>query len=103
MGKIINIGEHSLIIPEPKVKDDILFIDQKDPVWNRELALRDYKDIWYSFSPGRDGTKLYQEATLYNSDGELVSLNKEDSDWILWAYEREFYRRTHGVHVKIGD
>jgi hypothetical protein len=103
MGKLIHIGEHSLIIPEPKVKDDILFIDQKDPVWSRELALKDYKDIWYAFLPGKEGTKLYQDATLYSQDGDLVSLNKEDSDWMLWAYEREFYRRTHGVHVKIGD
>lgn len=103
MGNIINIGEHTLQIPAPLVKGDILFIDEKDPVWDRNKALRDYKDIWFSFMPGKDGTKLYQDATLYNNDGELISLNKEDSDWILWAYEREFYRRTHGVHVKIGD
>jgi hypothetical protein len=103
MGKLINIGEHSLVIPEATVKADILFIDQKDPVWNRELALKDYKEIWYSFLPGKDGTRLYQDATLYDQDGVLVSLNKEDSDWMMWAYEREFHRRTYGVHVKIGD
>lgn len=103
MGKLQVIGEHQLIIPEAKAKDDILFIDQKDPVWNRDLALKDYKEIWYHFIPGKDGTKLYQDATLYDQDGNLVSLNKEDSDWMLWAYEREFYRRTYGVHVKIGD
>lgn len=103
MGKLITIGEHQLTLPTPKEKADILFIDEKDPVWNREKALADYKDIWYSFIPGKDGTKLYQEATLYNQDDILISLNKEDSDWILWAYEREWYRRTYGVHVKIGN
>jgi hypothetical protein len=103
MGKIITIGEHVLTLPEPKVKDDILFINHSDPVWNRELALIDYKPIWYDFIPGKEGTKLYQDATLYSQDNELLSLNKEDSDWMLWAYEREFYRRTYGVHVKIGD
>jgi hypothetical protein len=103
MSKIIQIGEHAVAIPEPKKKDEILFLDQKDPCWNREEALKDYKPIWYDFVPGRDGTRLYQDATLYNQDGELVSLNKEDSDWIIWCYEREWYRRTYGVHFKNGN
>lgn len=102
MSKIIQIGEHAVPIPEPKKKEDILFIDQKDPCWNREEALKDYKPIWYDFVPGRDGSKLYQNATLYNNDGDLISLNKEDSDWIIWAYEREWKRRTFGVHFKNG-
>lgn len=103
MGKLITIDEHKLIIPTPLEKGDILFIDQKDPVWNRDEALKDYKPIWYDCMPGKDGTKLYQEVTFYNNDGLLVSLNKEDSDWMLWAYERERDRRTNGVHVKIGN
>lgn len=103
MGKIIVIGEHEVRIPEPKVKEDILFINQKDPVWSREEALSDYRQIFFDFIPGREGTRLYQEATLYDQDGILISLNKEDSDWMMWAYQREWYRRTYGVHVKIGD
>jgi hypothetical protein len=103
MGKLQVIGEHQIIIPEAAAKEDILFIDQKDPIWDREKALLDYKDIWYSFLPGRDGTRLYQDATLFDQDGNLISLNKEDSDWMIWAYEREWKRRTNGVHVKIGD
>src|SRR5687767_2418177 len=103
MSKHVHIWGHDIKIPTPKVKEDILFINEKDPVWNRDKALKDYKSIWYDFRPGRDGTRLYQDATLYNSDEELVSLDKEDSDWMLWAYEREWYRRTHGVHVKIGE
>jgi hypothetical protein len=76
MSKIILIGEHQVPIPEPKKKEEVLFIDHKDPCWNREQALLDYKPIWYDFVPGRDGTKLYQSATLYDQDGNLTSLNK---------------------------
>lgn len=102
MSKIITIGEHTFKVPVSREKRDILFVDDRDPVWDRERALSDYRDIWYDFVPGREGTKLYQEATFYDQDGNLASLNKEDSDWMMWAYEREWYRRTNGVHVKIG-
>jgi hypothetical protein len=102
--KTISVGEHNFEIPTPLSKEEILFIDQKDPVWDRNIILSDFKPFFFDFTPGKDGTKLYQEATLYNpNNGALVSLNKEDSDWMIWAYEREWKRRTYGVHVKIGD
>lgn len=103
MSNIIHIGEHVFSIPTPKEKRDILFVDKKDPYWIREEALKDYRSIWHDFVPGKLGTKIYQEATIYNQDGELISLNKEDSDWMMWAYEREWYRRTYGVHFKNGN
>jgi hypothetical protein len=103
MSKIIQIGEHKVPVPQPKKKEEILFIDHKDPCWNRDQALLDYKTIWYDFVPGRDGTRLYQSATLYDQDGNLISLNKEDSDWMIWAYEREWHRRTYGVFFKNGQ
>jgi hypothetical protein len=103
MSNITTIGDHTFKIPVSREKADILFINDRDPVWNREKALNDYRDIWYDFLPGKDGTKLWQDTTLYNQDGELISLNSEDSKWITWAYEREWYRRASGVHVKIGD
>ena len=99
---IVSIGEHKFKIPDPAAKSDILFYDDKDPYWNRDRVLEDYRDIWFSFVPGKTGTKLYQDATLYNKDDVLVSLNKEDSDWIMMAYEREWKRRTYGVHFKNG-
>jgi hypothetical protein len=105
MSIIKTIGEHVFEIPEPKTKDDILFYDTKDPYWIREVALKDYSErngIWYDFAPGKGGTKLYQDATLYDSDGNLVSLNKDDSDWIIRMYEREWQRRTYGVHFMNG-
>jgi hypothetical protein len=99
------IGEHIFEIPEPKSKSDILFHGMKDPYWVREVALKDYHDhngIFFDFIPGKGGTKLYQDATLYNQDGMLTHLNKEDSDWIVRMYEREWHRRTHGVHFMNG-
>lgn len=105
MSKLIHIGEHSFKIPEPKRKEDILFYDMKDPYWIRDVALQDYNDhngIWYDFAPGKGGTKLFQDSTWYDSDGNLVSLNKEDSDWIIRMYEREWERRTNGVHFLNG-
>jgi len=99
------IGEHIVNIPDPKDKRDILFYDLKDPYWVRDLALKDYEDhngIFYDFLPGKGGTKLYQDATLYNQDGVLISLNKEDSDWMIRMYEREWNRRTYGVHFMNG-
>lgn len=101
MAIIQTIGEHRFNIPEPKDKRDILFYDMKDPYWVREVAMADYNErngIWHDFMPGKGGTKIYQEVTLYDGDGNLVSLNKDDSDWIIRMYEREWNRRTYGVH-----
>jgi hypothetical protein len=101
MGKIITIREHTITIPTPKDKRDILFYDQKDPYWIREEAIKDYRQVYWDFVP--QYSKLYQEATIYDQDNVLITLNKEDSDYIVRTYEREIYRRTYGVHVKIGN
>ena len=101
MAKTIQIGEHRFDIPEPKRKEDVLFWDKKDPCWSREEALKDYKDIFFQFVP--HFSKLYQHATLYDEDGVLTSLNKDDSDYIVKTYEREWHRRTYGVHFKNGS
>jgi hypothetical protein len=99
-GKIVIIGEHQFKIPQPKDKRDILFYDQKDPCWIREEALKDYRQIYWDFVPHY--TRLYQEASIYDQDGVLITVNKEDSDYIVRTYEREIYRRTYGVHFKNG-
>lgn len=100
--QVSHIGEHAFKLPDcPTEKDDVLFIDKKDPYWIREEAIKDYRQVFFDFIPSF--TKLYQEATLYNQDDELISLNKEDSDWMIWAYEREWKRRTYGVHFKNGN
>jgi hypothetical protein len=101
MNNIIRIGEHSHTLPPvPKNKKDILFIDEKpqNAFWRR---ITDYKDIWFQFIP--HFTKLYQDATLYDSDDVLASLNKEDSDYIIRIYEQETDRRLNGVWFKNGE
>jgi hypothetical protein len=100
-GQVKIIGEHQFKIPMPKDKRDILFYDQKDPYWIREEALKDYRQVFWDMVPHH--TKLYQQATLYDQDGILISCNKEDSDYIVRTYEREWHRRTYGVHFKNGD
>jgi hypothetical protein len=99
--RTITIGEHVLKIPQTKRKEDVLFYDQKDPCWSREEALKDYKPIFFEFVP--HFSKLYQEATKYDDDGVLTELGKEDSDYIVQTYKREWERRTYGVHFKNGN
>lgn len=98
--KIIRVGEHAVPIPQPKSKDDILFFNDKDPVWNRDRLMQDYRDIWADFIPHH--TKLDRDATLYDQDGILISLNREDSEYIRRIYEQETNRRINGVHFKNG-
>lgn len=98
--KIIRVGEHGIPIPEPKSKSDILFYDDKDPIWNRSRLIEGYRDIWMDFLPWH--TKMDQKATLYDQDGILISLNKDDSDYIRRIYEQETNRRRYGVHFKNG-
>lgn len=98
--QIIKVSEHNIPIPEPKDKRDILFIDDKDPVWNRQRLIEGYREIWFDFIPHH--TKLDQKATLYDQDGILISLNTDDSAYIRRIYEQEMTRRVGGVHFKNG-
>lgn len=100
--KIITIGEHFIQQPAlPTKKDKILFIDEKDGYWRRDLLIEDFRTIWWDFIPHI--TKIYQDASLYDQDGVLMSLNKEDSDYIVRTYEREIERRRDGVFMKNGS
>lgn len=103
MGEKIHIvGEHQVIIPTPvRGKSEILFKDERDAYWRRELLIKDYRDIWFSFIPHH--TRLYQQATLFDQDDILVSLNTEDSDYIIRTYEQEMRRRREGVFFRNGD
>ena len=103
MPKTIAIGEHHFILPPQPQKSEFLFVDEKDAYWRRELLIKDYRDIWFDFIPGVDGTRMYQDATLYDQDENLVSLNVEDSKYIERIYEQELKRRKYGVWFKNGD
>jgi len=98
------IGEHIVKLPPiPSNKKDLFFWEAKkvDQYWNREKLLSAYKQIWFDFLPFSSKspiyTKLWQDATLYNEDGLLVSLNHEDSAYIDKIYIQERDRRLNGV------
>ena len=87
------IDGHEIHLPSiPEDKREILFWDAKnddDAYWRRELLIKDYREIWFDFVP--EFTMVDQEATLYNQDGELISLNKEDSEYIRRIYSQEMH------------
>lgn len=103
-GRYQLIGEHYVKIPPvPKDKKKILFWDEKkeDQRWDREKIIGDYRDIWLQFLPFSSKspvfTRMYQKATLFDEDGNLITLNNEDSDYIDSIYLQERERRLNGV------
>lgn len=96
------IDGHECHLPSvPEDKREILFHDAKrddDAYWRRDLLIKDYREIWFDFVP--DFTMVDKEATLYNQDGELISLNKEDSEYIRRIYSQEMNRRIHGIYFR---
>lgn len=100
--KIYTVGEHQVTIPSPvRGKSEILFKDDKDAFWDRSKLIQEYRDIWFSFIPYH--TKVYQQATLFDQDGVLITLNSEDSDYIVRTYEQEMRRRREGVFFRNKD
>jgi hypothetical protein len=98
--KYVVVGEHTIKMPPcPKNKEDVFFVNEKDAFWRRDLIIKKYKQIWFDFIPFH--TKVYQDGTHYDQDDILVSLNKEDSDYIIRTYQEEMKRRTEGVFAKI--
>jgi hypothetical protein len=99
------VGEHAIKMkPLPVDRKEIIFIDEdyEDAYWDRDKILKQqYKDLWFKFIPNE--TLMYKDATLTDEDGFLVSLNTEDSDYIIATYEREMIRRSEGVHIRIGN
>lgn len=98
--KYVQIGEHSILVPQPKKKEDIFFINEKkeNAFWQRDKIISQYKQIWFDFLPSF--TKMWQPATIYNQDGLLITLNEEDSNYIDSTYLQERQRRLYGIHFK---
>lgn len=101
--KEIKIGEHKFYTPELTRSSEVLFLNtkSKDAYWRREVLLQEYKDIWFNFIP--HVTLLYEKMTMYDSKDVLISLNKDDSDYIMRIYEQETRRRMYGVWFKNGE
>jgi hypothetical protein len=101
MTTIAQIGEHLIEIPSPvRGKSEILFSTEKDGFWDRKKLIKEYRQIWFDYIPYI--TKIYQQATLYDQDDILISLNKEDSDYISRIYAQEMNRRRFGVFFNNG-
>jgi len=102
-GKYYKVGEHNILVPEPEKKSDILFINENkdNAFWQRDILIKEYRQVWLDFIP--NFTKMWQNATIYDQDGMLVSLNEDDSKYVdrIWLQER--HRRVHGVHFKNKD
>lgn len=99
--QIIQVDEHTVILPEPpKDKSEILFINKsaKNAYWQRDTNFPDY---FFHFLPYR--TELYADATLYDENGILLSLNIEDSEKFITLFKREINRRKNGVFFRNGD
>lgn len=104
MNNIVTVYGHHVPIPAlPRDrKSEILFINEKkeNAFWNRDALIKEYRQIWFDFIPYY--TKLDQQATLYDQDGVLISLNKDDSDYVRRIYEQEMKRRRDGVYFNNG-
>lgn len=98
------IGEHRVRLPElPTSKKDIFFWNEKkeDQFWDRAKLIKGYRQIWFDFLPYSSKspvyTKMWQDATLYDQDDLLISLNHGDSKYIDQTYLQERDRRLNGV------
>lgn len=90
---IAYFGEHEWKLPDmPTDEKDILFSDYpvKEQYWRRQ---EDFPKFFYDWSYE---TKLYADITQYDG-GDLVSLNKEDSQKLIDLRDRELKRRIDGV------
>ena len=97
--KIIQIGEHKIKLPAyPSSRDEILFINERDPYWRRQ---EDIPRIFYDYN--KYLTALNQDNTLYDQDGNLVSLSIDDTRLVKRFQDRELKRRVHGIWFKNGN
>lgn len=96
--KYIQVGEHNILIPEPKKRSDIFFVNDAkgNQYWQRDKIIKEYREVWFDFIPNY--TKMWQAATLYNDEGLLTSLNEKDSNYVDSIYIQETNRRINGIH-----
>jgi len=107
---------HVIKMPDlPSDPRDVLFIDDDydHAFWNRDRIIKkDYKEIWFKFIPNETilvgandiEDELFPQETSYDEDGYATTLNKADSDYIRYCYEREMEdRRKNGVFIRMGN
>jgi hypothetical protein len=103
--KKIRIGEHHLSIPQPRRKDDILYVNERpdNAFWRRI----EYPDYFYQFQPFKSrqepGTRIYADKDKYDADGKLVALSEEKSSRLRKYLEQDLTYRLCGLHFKNKD
>jgi len=103
---------HVIKMPDlPEDPREVFFINDspENAYWNRDRILKqDYKPIFFKFVPNESvlvgydeiEDELFPQETTYDEDGYALTLNKEDSDYIRFCYEREMGRRRNGVFYR---
>lgn len=87
------IGEFTYVTPPIPSKKEILFWDKPK---NEQYWLRlSFPQLFYDYIP--NFTEFDKEATLYDNDGLLKSLNEDDSKLIYSILIQERERRINGV------
>ncbi len=97
--KIAIDDEHTYVSPiYPDSKAEILFVNEKteNQYWRRQ---RDLPQSFFDYIPGL--TVEDADATIYNSEGQLIQLSHEDTNILRRYFLRELHRRTHGVWMMI--
>lgn len=96
----VAVGEHKILMPAcPTEKNEVLFINEKDAYWRRDIIELETPSFFYDFVPYY--TELDQDATLLDQDGNLKTLNRDDTKLFKRFIDQEMSRRQNGVWAKI--
>lgn len=95
---IKRIHEHDIEIPDWRPGDELINegLSFDEAFWKR----LEYPKIWYDYN---EDTKPFENKTVYDIDGKLISLSQEDSYTLRDLKEKDLHRRRYGVHMKNGD
>ena len=94
------VGEHTIEIPDWEEGMDLINegLSYEDSYWKVQdipKILWDIQDYTVQFSN--------HPQSIYDSEGRLVALSKEDSIEVQKILKRELHRRLWGVHMKNGN
>lgn len=103
-GKILTIQDYHIQLPDvPSDKSEVLFTEHRpvDQFWRRQEYSRFYHDYIPYAKKGGVKTAAFQRDTVYNSYGQLISLNEHDSLLVQRELRQENTRRKYGVYAMI--
>lgn len=106
--KVIKIFEHHISIPLPNSKEDIyLYNEKKENAYWRRI---EFPDFFHKYIPAPNNpkagdvyTRLNAQATIYDHDGNLISLSEDDTTVLKRLIKQDLHRRIYGMHMKCYD